>query len=259
MKLTRKAQLPLFPKEAGQTWNGGKFMKSVTCRMLSVMLCAVLLLGALSVPAMALNYYGKIGECDDVIVTADELNVRSGPGKQYARVGMLGNGYVARILEIDGSWGRTASGWISLDYVRPKDGGSNNGSSGNNSKPSGRVGYVDATALNVRSGPGRQYQSLGLIGNGYKVNIQSERYGWGKIDLGWICLDYVNFGNPSQNNKDFVGRVIADRLNIRQGAGTGYTRVGQYTYGTMVNILEVQGNWGRTSDGWICMDYIRTA
>ena len=50
-------------------------------------------------------------------------------------------------------------------------------------------------------------------------------------------------------------------VNIRSGAGTEHEKVGEYKKGDVVTIYEekVAGgrNWGRTDDGWICMDYVK--
>ena len=49
-------------------------------------------------------------------------------------------------------------------------------------------------------------------------------------------------------------------VNVRQGAGTAYALVGKLLPGTAVEILEVTtvgaSKWGRTVQGWVCMDYI---
>ncbi len=46
-------------------------------------------------------------------------------------------------------------------------------------------------------------------------------------------------------------------LNIRSGPGTGYKIIGNYVYGTNVTIYEQQGVWGRTSLGWVNVNYVR--
>lgn len=53
-----------------------------------------------------------------MVITADKLNVRSGPGKEYDIVGELRQGDRVEVFETDGGWGRTDGGWISLDYAR---------------------------------------------------------------------------------------------------------------------------------------------
>lgn len=44
-------------------------------------------------------------------------------------------------------------------------------------------------------------------------------------------------------------------LKIRSGASTSYTRLGAYKNGTKVHINVENNNWGKTDDGWICLDY----
>lgn len=77
-------------------------------------------------------------------------------------------------------------------------------------------------------------------------------------------------------NTTFNVRVTADVLNVRTGAGTNYpnkkytelTKNAQdqvmakagypangYVKGVECTISEVQGNWGKTPSGWICLDY----
>ena len=49
-------------------------------------------------------------------------------------------------------------------------------------------------------------------------------------------------------------------VNVRTGPGTGYAMNGKLLPGTAVKILEVKqggaAKWGRTEQGWVCMDYI---
>lgn len=45
-------------------------------------------------------------------------------------------------------------------------------------------------------------------------------------------------------------------LKIRKGPGTNYDRVGAYSKGTVIAILDTSGRWGRTDKGWVCMDYL---
>lgn len=62
-----------------------------------------------------------------VVVDAEDLNVRSGPGTDYSRVQTLEPGKYTIIAEADGAgatrWGKLKSGlgWISLDYAEKED------------------------------------------------------------------------------------------------------------------------------------------
>ena len=44
-------------------------------------------------------------------------------------------------------------------------------------------------------------------------------------------------------------------LNIRSGANTSYSIVGAYANNTTLTITAEKDNWGKTKDGWICLDY----
>lgn len=68
-----------------------------------------------------------------------------------------------------------------------------------------QVGYVCADGgLRIRSGPGTGYDEVGRLPNGEEVTIyeiQSEgNRDWGRIDSGWICMDYIVFEKPSASN-----------------------------------------------------------
>ncbi len=55
-----------------------------------------------------------------VKVTANALNIRSGPGTNYKKVGVIKDEGVYTIVETKGSWGKLKSGagWISLNYTK---------------------------------------------------------------------------------------------------------------------------------------------
>ena len=193
------------------------------------------------------------------VVTATSLYVRSGPGEYYASRGMLTKGYSVKILEVDGRWGRISDGWICLDYVRLTSGGS-----GSSQTPA-KAGTVTATTLNIRSGPGTNYSTRGTLTKGYQVNLLELKNGWGRIDEGWVSLKYIsgyenntsNSGSGSSVTSGSTVQVTADYLNIRQGAGTNYARVGHLNRGDKVTVLEVSGSWGRISSGWISLNYVK--
>ncbi len=194
------------------------------------------------------------------VVTASSLNIRSGPGEYYANRGRLTNGYSVKILEVDGRWGRMEDGWICLDYVRMTSQGSGSGTTTNDPSKiqAGQTGTVTATSLNIRSGPGTNYSSRGSLTKGYKVKILEVKDGWGRTNDGWVSLKYISgSGSSSSFSSGSTVQVTADWLNVRQGAGTGYAKVKHLTRGDKVTLLEVNGNWGRYSDGWISLNYVK--
>ena len=123
------------------------------------------------------------------VVIGNQLNVRSGPGTNYGRVASLNTGDRVNILEqftIGGTkWGCIDKGWISLDYVYI------DGTTGENSG----TGTVTGDQLNIRTGPGTNYDRVGSLNKGDTVKILTQiKVGntvWGCIDKGWISMDYV--------------------------------------------------------------------
>ncbi len=66
------------------------------------------------------NQYETDGTGKGIVAnTYSGLNVRTGPGTGYATNGKLLPGTVVEILETAnaGKWGRTAQGWVSMDYI----------------------------------------------------------------------------------------------------------------------------------------------
>lgn len=52
------------------------------------------------------------------------------------------------------------------------------------------------------------------------------------------------------------GYVTRSTLNIRSGPGADYELLGAYNKNDLVFIYEIQGDWGRTEDGWIHIGYV---
>ena len=47
------------------------------------------------------------------------VNIRSGPGTSYGKVGAYAQGAVVAVLEERNGWGRTDMGWVSMEYLEP--------------------------------------------------------------------------------------------------------------------------------------------
>ena len=162
-------------------------------------------------------------------VIADELLIRNGPGTKYSVVSYLKYGTAVTITEkkSDGSrqWGKIANGWICLDYVQM------NASSGSTSSGSTSSGSTSSGSTSS-----------------------------GSTSSGSTSSGSTSSGSTSQTTT-ITGTVnVTDFLCIRTGAGTNYTVVGHLKPKEKVTITEkktVNGRvWGKTSKGWVCMDYI---
>ena len=125
-------------------------------------------------------------------VTASALNVRTGPGTNYAKKGYsqltanakahaysngcLKYGTRVTVYETQNGWARIPSGWVSAQYL-------SRGTSGSSSVSYGGAGWYEVdvnTALNVRTGPGPNYRITGQLRDGYDLYVQSISNGWAK-------------------------------------------------------------------------------
>ncbi len=59
--------------------------------------------------------------------------------------------------------------------------------------PSDRIGYVTTNQLNVRSGPGLNYRTIGSLHYGQQVHLLGRNWQttWLKIDQGWVSATYI--------------------------------------------------------------------
>lgn len=140
------------------------------------------------------------------------LNVRSSPNGK--KVGALSNGSQVIIYETQGNWSRIGTNrWVCSDYLtNSKSTVSSNSNTKVNTKKYSNGSYkVNASLLNVRTGPGTNYKAkkynqlsqnarkqnkaLGNAkANGYKkgviCTVTKVNNNWGLTKSGWICLDY---------------------------------------------------------------------
>ena len=193
-------------------------------------------------------------------VNASALNVRSGPGVEYAVCGQVTEGYRLSILEVKNGWGRIEDGWVMLKYVNRADSSGSNPVAGYQNITVNDTVKVVAVNLNVRQGPGTDSAKIGSLSNGARVNIREIRGSWGRISGGWISLDYVRPADGTGEESYFStgGRVqvTADALTVRTGPGVHYQSCGVMTEGYRTTVLEVKNGWGRIENGWISLSYV---
>lgn len=187
------------------------------------------------------------------IVTGTELNIRKEANASSDRVGSYVYGDRITILETSNGWGRTDKGWVHLDYVY------RDGDTGNKTAK----GIVSGTQLNVRSGPGTNYDKVDSLKFGDRVQILEQitlgDSTWGCTNKGWISMGYI-YVDGTEGEGAGTGVVTGDQVNIRSGPGTGYQSVGSVNTNDTVKIyaqFEIGGMvWGCTDKGWISMKYV---
>lgn len=152
------------------------------------------------------------GTGSKVVVNTSLLNVRSGAGTTYGKVGTVSIGQSLEIISQSNGWYQVkysgGTGWVSGSYV-----------SISNSVPiTGKTGVVSTYALNVRSGAGTNYGKIGSVSSGQTVSILGSQNGWYKISYGgstgWVSGQYVRL-NTSPSTPSSVGLMPAAANEIQ--------------------------------------------
>lgn len=139
------------------------------------------------------------------VVNATSLRVRTGPATYNSIIGGVLNGQKLDVIGAENGWYKIKHngkvGYVSSEFVKfVKDGSStsNPNPPANNQNPSQGSGeyYVNASALNVRSGAGSNYSVIGALPQGQKVQVLADEYGWSKINYngrtGYVGTRYLS-------------------------------------------------------------------
>lgn len=221
---------------------------------------------AVSSGTVAANYSVKI--------TAKDLNMRTGPGTEYSKIGYVKQG-TYQVDQECGNWVRLSDSgyWVCLSYVTKVE---------TTSPPVADTGTagsyqvkVTATNLNMRTGPSTGYQKKGYIKPGVYTIVLTNS-GWGKVsETGyWICLTYTtkvsstssgsqqpaNSGTTAGSTASttlYKVKVTASALHMRTGPGTSYSSKGKLSKGAVQDIKDTKNGWGQLSSNgyWIKLSY----
>ncbi|WP_181350556.1 N-acetylmuramoyl-L-alanine amidase [Thalassobacillus sp. CUG 92003] len=120
---------------------------------------------------------------------------------------------------------------------------------------------VEVDTLNVRSGPGLDYNQTGTVHQDDTFSVQETKEDWVKINwndtTGWIAKQHVQF------QEEHVTTCNVDHLRIRSEATTQSAIKGYLMEGDEVELLEQRDNWLHISyegvNGWIHRDYTALA
>ena len=226
-------------------------------------------------------------------ITADWLNVRTGAGTNFSRLGSVAQGTRLTVISVHGEWykvtcqidGTIQTGYVHSQYVQMDgDSGSSNNNSNNNNNSGNTntaviaTGVVNVDALNVRTGASTGDAVLGVIRQNESVEILSQEGSWYKVRCsvngstqeGYVYAEYIsktsdNSNNNTNNNTSTgTGVVNADALNVRTGAGTNNSAIGLLHKNDTVEILSQTGSWyqvkctvnGSETTGYVSAEYI---
>ena len=177
------------------------------------------------------------------VISIGQLNVRTGPGTNHEAITTVSLGQRYAYFQKSGNWARTEKGWVSMSYFYVE------GTTGENSG----TGTISGSGVNIRVGPGTNFERVGAYEKDTKVTILTQINGWGYTSKGWVSMTYVAMEKQTAKS----ATVTADTLNIRKEPDTKAEKVGTYAKDTKITILETRDGWGRTDKGWVYLEYVK--
>jgi SH3-like domain-containing protein len=117
---------------------------------------------------------------------------------------------------------------------------------------------IKGKKVNLRSGPGTNYDVKWEYGSGFPLKIISKKGDWYKVkdfenDTGWVSKSLL-VKRPHMIVK--VNKKKDKKINIRSGPGKKYRIVGKAYYGVVFQTLEQRAGWAKVKhetglEGWI--------
>ena len=133
-------------------------------------------------------------------------------------------------------------------------------------------GTVNASVLNIRSGPGTNYNNIGQLSGGSEISIVKLENNWIQIrlpqGLGWVSSEYVTISaNPTvdvapspvvQGAEILSGKsgvINSTVVNVRKEPSTESQTLGQLSRGELVQLQQKKDDWyfvksGKV-EGWV--------
>lgn len=225
------------------------------------------------------------------VVGSEDTKVFNGPSEDQEVIAFLVKGQRAEAIGAsrDGTWwvirlptAKNGMGWVLNDTVSSEY---SQGIAGMGGKP-----YLFALqTLEIRTGPGHQYEALGYLeaGQGAEVIGTSADNQWWVIKMpffesghGWVNGDRVEVGNaegvavvtpidepisPKTNEQQYPTVRAISNVNIRSGPGMEFKKIGLVREGQIVEAVGIDSGrfWlaikapGIDDDqGWVSVDYI---
>ncbi len=211
-------------------------------------------------------------EAEELIgtLTGDYVNLRAGAGTGHAVIGMLYlNDEVTVLDDSDANWAKIRTkdgqeGYCSKEYLHiTKKGETAQGTA------------VTTDALNLRSGAGTDYHVKTVLSKGTTVTIlDNSDVNWAKVRTadgteGYCSKAYLDIAgssaqepsSPTQqpeqnesasNTTELQAVLTGSDVNLRSGAGTGYSVIGSLYLGQRVTVIDnSDANWAkiRTESG----------
>ena len=227
---------------------------------------AIVLILAL-IPCMAL------AETVSLAYTGGALNLRKGPGTDYASLGTVHHGDHITVLSYGEVWSKIQTDSGKVGYIKNlyiKDGDSNY-ASGIRYYDSHYTAYTTAK-VNFRAGASTGTASMGTLSRGTKVTVLGENGSFYLVKnsagtQGFVSKSYISRSKPSGSSSSSSSSsaktmtVTASYVNMREGGGMSYKVIKVLPRGTVVTVVKRGNYWTRVNYkgtlGWIKNTYLK--
>ena len=130
---------------------------------------------------------------------------------------------------------------------------------------------VTGNSVNFRKGPGTNYNSIGKLNKGDRVEYLETVGSWIKVkhnsNEGFVHSNYISTSsNTGESNEDTSVKsekqVTGNRVNFRKGPGTSYSIITSLNKGTKVGYISENNGWAKISYngniGYMSTNYLAT-
>ncbi|CEK30975.1 cell wall hydrolase; phosphatase-associated protein [[Clostridium] sordellii] len=167
-----------------------------------------------------------------------------------------------------------AAGLISAAIILPTSTGvsfANGNNEGNLQIKSVDHRVVTGNSVNFRKGPGTNYNSIGKLNKGDRVEYLETVGSWIKVkhnsNEGFVHSNYISTSsNTGESNEDTSVKsekqVTGNRVNFRKGPGTSYSIITSLNKGTKVEYISENNGWAKIkyngNIGYMSTNYLAT-
>ena len=124
-----------------------------------------------------------------------------------------------------------------------------------------QTGIVTGSVVNVRGGPSTSQLKIGVVTEGYELEVLDEKNEWYKVEfadgrIGWIAKELVQIKQDKVIEGSSRIEITGSVVNVRSGPDTTYSMIDQVKNGENFKVIGQQGDWleiqlNSNRSGWV--------
>ncbi len=205
-------------------------------------------------------------------VTSRDVNLRTGPGYNFGIIYLVPKGTNVTLTGKNGSWYAVkvggSTGYMLASLLKV---GSNN-TTANVTVTAASGTAVTSRDVNLRTGPGYDYNVIYLTPKGTSVTLTGKSGNWYRVSVGGtsgymlaslLKVNTTNTGNgkTTVTNTMNVSAYTNHKANMRTGAGSNYTIMYTLDAGEWLTVTGSYGSWYKISyngkTGWMLKSLVQ--